>query len=125
MVLNSDTGTNYSETYLDAETGPSTNSGRVSNQTSALASGAFYISSSSDTANTFGSSEIYIPSYAVSQNKPLSGFSVRESNAAAPWIAVVADLWRNTATVSSILLTSRGTSFATGSSFYLYGIKNS
>jgi hypothetical protein len=82
----------------------------------------------SSTANTFGSAEIYIPSYLVSQNKPISTFGVNENNATTIGnnIIAAANLWQNTAAITSmeILPTASG-SFDTGSSFYLYGIKNS
>jgi hypothetical protein len=78
-------------------------------------------------ANTFGSAEIYIPSYTASQNKPLSTFGVVENNSAAGGdteIDAWANLYRDTAAISSIAINARAT-FAAGSSFYLYGIKNS
>jgi hypothetical protein len=75
------------------------------------------------TASTFGNAEIYIPSYTVSQNKPWSVFGVSETNATAANMAAVANLWRNTAAISSLILgLNNGTNFVSGSSFYLYGI---
>jgi hypothetical protein len=124
MRLNSDTASNYSETRLVAFAGTATLSDRYSNQTSIQD-----ISQNGDTStsNTFSSTEVYIPSYAVAQNKPMSAISVVENNSAsANQIVADAILWRNTATVSSVSFApSAGTNFLTGSSFYLYGIKNS
>ena len=78
------------------------------------------------TANTFGTAEVYIPSYTASQAKPLGIFGASETNASATPMSATAGLWNNTATVSSIVIyTVDGSNWLTGSSFYLYGIKNS
>jgi hypothetical protein len=77
------------------------------------------------TSNTFGSVEIYIPSYTVSQNKPIGVVSVIENNSATVnRINAIAGLVNITAAVSSIKLETDG-NFVTNSSFYLYGIKSS
>jgi hypothetical protein len=79
------------------------------------------------TADSFSSNELYIPSYTISQNKPTSLFSVVERNSVTnfEWLVYSgAGLYRDTAAISSIALTTGG-SFVSGSSFYLYGIKNS
>jgi hypothetical protein len=78
------------------------------------------------TASTFGSAEIYIPSYTVSQNKPYSASGTGENDSTNQSQSVVANLFSNTAAITSIMLTTGGaTGFQTLSSFYLYGIKNS
>lgn len=78
------------------------------------------------TANTFGSSEVYIPNYAGSANKCFSAFGVAETNATAVTMGVQGLLWSNTAAITSITIDTDGVgNFAIGSSFYLYGIKNS
>lgn len=94
----------------------------VSNSDSPVA--VFYSTSSSATSNTFSSVEIYIPSYTVSIDKQSSFFSVAENNATAAAISVGASLWTSTATVSSYVINAQS-NFAIGSTFYLYGIKNS
>ena len=121
--LNSNTGSLHSETYLGGG-GSATESGRASNANAIGIQGFISISGASATANTFGSVEIYIPSYAASQNKPTSNYGVAESNTALVQMGITAGLWRNTAAVTSITLDPQG-DFASGSSFYLYGIKNS
>ena len=112
-------GTGYSFTRL-LGTGSAVSSGRsATNQID-------YVNNNGQTANTFGNAEIYIPSYGASQNKPISGFSVSENNATAADISAYASLWSNTAAITSIVLTSiNGANFMAGSTFYLYGIKNS
>ena len=84
-----------------------------------------YKSTSGNTANTFGSGEVYIPNYTVSQNKPFSSTSVTENNASDAYIGLGAKLWSNTAAITSIEIYGQSGDLAAGSSFYLYGIKNS
>ena len=116
------TGTNYSGTNLQG-TGSVAASGSDANDAGAIL-GA--IDAATATASTFGNGEIYIPSYTVSQNKPFSDFSASENNATAASIRIYADLWRNTAAITSLqLVVNSGGNFVSGSSFYLYGIKNS
>ena len=85
----------------------------------------------SSTASTFSSTELYIPNYAGSTNKPLSVFSVSEDNTtttpANAWqVYADASLWSNTAAITSIEFTSANSAnIDSGSSFFLYGIRNS
>jgi hypothetical protein len=82
--------------------------------------------SSSYTADTFSSAEFYIPNYAGSNNKCASGFGTQETNSVGSLMSANALLWSNTSAISSIELQQpNGASFVSGSSFYLYGIKNS
>lgn len=83
--------------------------------------------SAQQTASTFGNSEAYIPNYASSNYKSFSTDSVSESNAANDYQSqLTASLWSSTAAITSITLygTYSG-NFVSGSTFYLYGIKNS
>lgn len=115
----------YSKTDLQA-TGTTAASGR---QTSASSIQIGSINAGSSTANTFTPVEIYIPSYTVSQNKPLSAQAFFENNSttAGQWyIFTDAGLWSNTSAITSIAFSqASGRDFASGSSFFLYGIKNS
>ena len=103
--------------------------GNGSSASSGAASGVAFLSSlqtrNSYTANTFSNNEIYIPSYTVSQNKPVSLFNAQENNAASAVIQSVAGLWRDTNAINQVTLAPDVDSFAIGSSFFLYGIKNS
>ena len=122
FTLNSDTASNYSYTVLYAS-GTSALADRDSNITNGRA--LFAIDADNATANTFGSLEIYIPSYLASQNKPISSFGVTETNASAAYMGATAILWRNTAAITSIQMSERfNTNLLAGSSFYLYGISN-
>lgn len=117
--------TNYSDTNLN--TNSSSGSGGSSRATGlAYINGFRAADGSTATSSTFSSAEFYIPSYTASQNKPMSEFNVSENNDATAYISAVAALWRDTAAITSIGLTPlNGPNFVSGSSFYLYGIKNS
>ena len=121
--FNSDSATNYSRTNLYGD-------GSAAYSIRGTSESYFYfgfsIDASTRTADTFASAELYIPNYTVSANKPIGGFSTLETNATAcDTPAVIAALWRNTATITSIDISPVTNSFASGSSFFLYGIKNS
>ena len=122
VAFNSDTATNYSSTFLAGAGAGGASSGRLSTQTILRLS---YAADGTDaTASTFGNAELYVPSYGASQNKPISAFNVSESNNTTVYMSAVAGLWRNTAAINRIDLTCGG-NFVSGSSFYLYGLKNS
>ncbi len=81
------------------------------------------ITGANATANTFGSSECYIPNYTGSTNKSFSVSGCNETNATEAYISVIAGLWSNTAAITSIDITEQGGgNLVTGSSFFLYGI---
>jgi hypothetical protein len=120
--FNGSGGTSYSTTQLYG-----VGNGSFSNRYTNAAYGRTGYSESSDsTSNTFSSDEIYIPSYTASQNKPFSSFGATENNSGTSrvLISAMASLWTNTSAITSIKLSNGGT-FVSGSSFYLYGIKNS
>jgi hypothetical protein len=84
-----------------------------------------YVDGDSATASTFGSNEIYIPSYLASQNKPVSVFGVSETNATGTYMGVSAALFSSTTAISSMVIApENGSNWLSGSSFYLYGISN-
>jgi hypothetical protein len=125
VVLNDITTSIYSETWLKGS-GSAASSTRKANTSYFGGDGNdLIINLSGSTANTFTSGEFYLPSYTVSQNKPSNFFLATENNATDATITSLAGLWRNTATVNEIKFDTAGISFASGSSFYLYGIKNS
>jgi len=86
--------------------------------------GDSYVPGSSSTANTFGSYEIYIPSYTSAANKPYTSFAVAENKSVSVFdLQARANQFGSTAAINRIDISL--TSFVAGSSFYLYGIKNS
>ena len=116
--------TTYSETYLRTQ-GGSTGSGRGS---FGYLLNSYATNGATSTSNTFGTSEHYFPNYAGNANKVISEFSVSEGNDTTyPGIAVTAGLWSTTSAITSITFQPSGATlgFVSGSSFYLYGIKNS
>jgi hypothetical protein len=83
------------------------------------------VPSTAETASTFGSAEFYLPNYTVATKKPIGIFGAGENNATTAYIGAVASLYNQTTAISSLVLSLSAGSFDTGSSFYLYGIKNS
>ena len=121
--FNSDSSSLYSTTVLfgqDSSAGSLRRSSRIRLEAEGL-------SNNNTTSNTFASMEIYIPSYLVSQSKPISLFDVAEINSTTQnMISAQAGLYRSNTAISNIALApSDSASFVSGSSFYLYGLKNS
>lgn len=120
--LNSDTTSSYSVTILDGD-GATATSSRSATPT-AIGSGGI-TSGSSSTASTFGNGEIYFPNYANSSTKAWGSFSASENNATTATIRNTANYYLGTSPITTIRFSLTTGSFDTGSSFYLYGIKNS
>ena len=122
---NNDATTKYSVTTIEGGFGTTPYSNRTTNDTQLRYT---VIPTITDTSNTFSSVEMYIPSYTVAQNKPSSTFNVYENNSTTSFaVGGWANLYRSTTAISSIkcFLVQSGASFVSGSSFFLYGIKNS
>ena len=120
--FNGDTTTNYSWVRIigDGST-PSANS--ASSQTSAYFT---YPSTNANTTDTFGNAELYISNYTSTDPRQMSNTGVAENNGTLAYMSGNAILYRGTSAITSIAIaTSGGSSYLTGSSFYLYGIKNS
>jgi len=120
------TGGLYSNTCLYSYRSATVSSFRDSNIS--VGASSYYINGNVTTANTFTPAELYIPSYTAVQNKPISFFSSGMSIPAAPdenYLQATASLFRSTSAITSINLQVGSPGFAIGSSFYLYGIKNS
>lgn len=80
---------------------------------------------STTTANTFANSQLYIPNYAGSTNKSSSMDGVSENNATGANQFLNANLWSNTAAITSITLTPEGAdNIVQHSTAYLYGVSN-
>jgi hypothetical protein len=121
MKLNNDSSALYSTIMLRGN-GSSAISAVTSSETSI---NARQVDADTATSNTFSSTEIYIPSYTVSQNKPISIDGVQENNNAEAFRIAIASLYRSSTAISRIDFNPlNGTNFVSGSSFYLYGISN-
>jgi len=122
LEFNNVGGTSYSRTLLRGSgSAASSNRNSLQSEISLQTAG----SGASSTSNTFSNTEVYIPSYLVSQNKPLSATSGAENNATEAYVTTFAGLWTNTNAITQIKITANGENFVSGSSFFLYGIKNS
>lgn len=85
-----------------------------------------FVSASTATSNTFGNGEIYIPNFSSSIYKSYSSDTVSENNASQAFASLQGGLWEKTAAITKIsLFPNMANDFVSGSSFYLYGIKNS
>lgn len=84
-----------------------------------------YLTTNGNTSNTFSNSQCYIPNFSSSNAKSWSWDAVTENNATTAIALLGAGLWSGTSAITSIKLSSSGSGFVSGSSFYLYGIKNS
>jgi hypothetical protein len=77
------------------------------------------------TASTFGSTDIYIPNYAGSNNKSLSADLTSENNATGVIQGLSAGLYSSISAINRITLSpGSGYSFQQYSTAYLYGVKN-
>lgn len=118
LILNGDTGTNYSVTRLQGR-GTTAGSGRSSN-TSLMAAVAFNTLGTSTTLPAFARINIF--SYAGSTHKTVLTESGNEQGSDGEATRTVG-LWRNTAAINSVQITpGSGVNFKTGSVFTLYGI---
>ena len=124
--FNSDTGSNYQTSLNLYNFAGAVGTGGASSKT---AMNIAYINGDSSTADTFGNLEFYIPNYATTgQARSVSVDAVEENNSTSNYLMWLAtSYWTNTANaINSIyFVTNSATSFKTGSTFYLYGIKNS
>lgn len=122
LYFNTDTGANYSRTYLLGNGATASSSRNSATGYLAIDSG----SNGGSEANTFSSTEIYIPNYRSSTFKPVGSMQVQEANSTTARIFANAGLWSQTGAITSIgIYIWTGPNFVSGSSFFLYGIKNS
>lgn len=75
------------------------------------------------TASTFGNTEVTIPNYSGSTNKPVSADGVSENNGTNSYQVFSAGIWNSTAAITSIQISNPGSSsFVSGCTFTLYGL---
>ena len=87
----------------------------------------FLSNGANSTSNTFALTEMYFPSYTGSTKKVISSHNVQENNSTTANQTgqyIIAGLTNATTAISSIQIVSFN-QFVAGSSFHLYGIKNS
>lgn len=114
MRFNTDTGSNYSSTYLTGN-GSSATSGRAATQNHILLNYFGYFDS------VYGTNMIVqIQDYSnTTTNKTV----LSRANNAANGVAAVVGLWRSTAAVTSIEVVTGSSTFTSGTTFRLYGIQ--
>ena len=113
VQFNSDTGSNYSTTYLQGD-GSSASSGRESNKSQIIAA---YSASANPTAVI-----THIQNYS---NSTTYKTVLSRSSAASSAVIAYVGLWRSTAAITSIQLKLTATkTFSAGATFTLYGIKS-
>ncbi len=120
IQFNSDTGSNYSFTYLYGN-GTSAASGRASNNTAARL-GYFTTRGTTDGYNAIA--QIMNYSNTTTNKTMITRSNSLSSNTSYPGAETIVNLWRNTAAITSVVLSSGTSSFATGSTFTLYGVKS-
>lgn len=128
LRLNADSSTLYSYTRVYGESSPAVGSTRATALTSSQLART---TSTADTGSTniFNNFEFYIPNYNSSVAKCVSGVYgwVQNSTShtgALDYTGAHAGLYTGTTAITTVTLVTT-TGFASGSSFYLYGISNS
>jgi len=123
LRFNSDAGANYTWTLVEG------NGTTASSMNQATLGGSYlnsiYSRSSSrttDTANTFGSYEAYVPNYTSSSQKSVSIDGVFETNATGGYDSLTAGKWTGTSAITSLTLLADSGNFVQYSTFYLYGV---
>jgi hypothetical protein len=120
--FNGSSATNYSYTQLTSDgTNPGSNRGSSVAQLVAQ----YGQVAASATASTFSNVEIYIPNYNSSVNKVASAIVAHENNNSAAYTSANAFLRSVTDAITSVDLVSASGNYVSGTSFFLYGIKNS
>jgi hypothetical protein len=115
LRFNSDTGTNYSNTYL---VGIGTGSGIGGRGVNFTYADCGYLSANSGNPNT---RIVNIMNYAnTTTNKTVIS---RASSVNGSQTTSYANIWRNTAAITSITILTLASNYSTGTTFTLYGIK--
>jgi hypothetical protein len=123
LRFNNDSGSNYFLRILAG--GAAVISSTDTNTTSTNGGG---LVGNLATSNTFSNISVYVPNYAGSNQKSLSGDSVAEDNAAFTGnlgLSLGAGLWNQTTAINRVtFLPGGGTLLLQHSTAYLYGVKN-
>ena len=114
MQVNGDTGSNYSTTQLSG-TGTSALSQRSANRTN------FNINFNAYMSTTVAAN--YIIQLQNYSNTTTNKTILARSSNANQGVDATVGLWRSTAAITSITLLNNGSTFASGSTFVLYGVK--
>jgi hypothetical protein len=122
-ILVNGTTANYSNIAVNTD-GAGTSASTTASSAAYLSGG--WANTDNMTAAMFSSHEIYFPQYTVSRNKPMYSYSGQASQPSPFYLTAISSLWTNTAAITSLAMyPETGPNWVAGSSFYLYGIKNS
>jgi len=83
-----------------------------------------FMDAASSTANTFSSTEVYIPNYYSANYKSSSVDFAQEDNATAAIAGMLARLWSDSGAINAIAITPESGNFVQYSTAYLYGVSN-
>lgn len=131
--LRADSASNYSDVGLTF-TGATYSSGKILYVINGTTVGTYspggpgyFISGTAgnNTANTFSNGEVYIPNYTSTGNKSIAAEAVGETNGTNTIATISAGLYTSSTGITAITITPSGGNVVAGSTFYLYGIKNS
>ena len=111
MTFNGDTASNYSYTYL-LGSGAAASSGRATSQTGIFINRADNV--------VFSAGKTHINNYA---NATTYKTSVCSGGTSDGYVISIVGLWRSTAAITSLSLSSTSQFFVAGSMYTLYGIK--
>jgi hypothetical protein len=122
MTANNTT-TGYSDKHLY---GDGTNVGSFENTTATSYRQSIMSNRLNTTGNIFASTDVYIPNYTGSTAKSISVDSVTEHNSTTAYAILSGNSLSNTAAITSLQIFNLDSdNLLSGSTFYLYGIKNS
>jgi hypothetical protein len=118
LFNNSTTGYSYKILYGYNGSALSTNGSSLS-----AGYGNLGISQSTQTSNTFSTTDIYIPNYSVNGiAKSYSGDNAAENNGSVNMLDFTAGLWSGTSPITIINISAAGVNFVAGTTITLYGI---
>lgn len=120
--FNGNSNSVYSRNYLQTD-GSAVGGVRTANLT--LWENPEFTNGATSPASTFSNAEYYIPSYLATNNRQLSSQGFLPNNTNPSYRISGCSLFRDTTAISSITLSVNSGNWVVGSSFYLYGIKNS
>ena len=83
---------------------------------------AFVVSSANTTSNTFSNGYLYVPNYTGATNKSVSLDWVNENNATLAYGGIGAQLWSNTAAITTLTFIATNGNLIAGSTVSLYKI---
>lgn len=119
------TTTNYSTSWLQGD-GTLASSNRWTTSSGFPGPVIDGVTGATSTTNTFSNIVVYLPSYLSTSTKQISSFAVSENNSSSAVMRANAHLYAGTTAISSLVIANQaGPNFEIGSSFWLYGIKNS